>query len=73
MLAAPAPHCVPTYVPLCPWPARITARPLARVRPPAPPAPQVLGTVEGKEGLLVALQEAARQDSTLALQLKLLL
>lgn len=33
---------------------------------------QVLGTVEGKEGLLAALQEAVGQDSTLALQLKLL-
>lgn len=34
---------------------------------------QVLGTAEGKEGMLKALQAAVQQDPVLALQIKMLL
>ena len=35
--------------------------------------PQVLGTAEGRDGLLTALQGAMQRDSVLALQMKMLL
>lgn len=34
---------------------------------------QVLGTSEGKEGLLKTLQAAAKKDSVLAMQLRMML